>query len=359
MLSFPSVPGGTGVRDTALSLLTLVIAALLVIALVFVAYTMLLRLRHERRDRRWRRLVARWQEPVLLTLSNPARVADVHDQIEPQDRLHFVRFALEYARRVRGEEREVLRTLALPYLGPLTERIYSRHSEIRTRAVQTLGTLGLPRYAAEVSAALDDPSPLVAMVAARSLAQPEYVEYAPAILKRLARFDGWSRSFLASMLASIGPEGAPALRATFVDPAEEPWVRAVAADTLLRLDDFSSAPLAAQVVEIEGNRELLAAALRLLQEVGRPEDVDVVRVRCASPDFVIRSHALSALGTLGGDEDVPSLLGAMADPSPWVAIHAARALLAAGAHALVEDLADSDHPRAGLARQILAEEAVA
>jgi hypothetical protein len=72
--------------------------------------------------------------------------------------------------------------------------------------------LGLPRYASTVVAALDDPSPLVAMVAARSLAQEESTEYAHAVLKRLHRFGGWNRRFLASMLASMGPRVADTLR---------------------------------------------------------------------------------------------------------------------------------------------------
>jgi HEAT repeat protein len=345
-----------GLETSALWLLGLVVGALILMALAFAAYAVYLRIYSDRRQRLWAQLSARWEEPVLLALSDPAEAAKVHDVIAPEHRLHFVRFALEYARRVKGEERRVLQTLAEPYLAPIAERTASREVEVRTRAVQTLGMLGLPRYAPQVLKALDDPSPLVAMVAARALASSEYPEHAADVLRRLHRFEGWSRSFMGSMLAAVGPAAAPALRASLGDGQEASWVRAVAAEALTMLKDFDSAELAVAVVSTEDDRELVASALRLLAAVGTPEHVAAVRARCASPDNVLRAHALEALGVVGEKDDIPRLLGAMSDPSPWVAIHAARSLRAAGGVGLLRDLGDSDHPRAALARQVLAEE---
>ncbi|HSW30275.1 MAG TPA: HEAT repeat domain-containing protein [Longimicrobiales bacterium] len=343
-------------RERALLLLVLSIAALLALSFLFAGYTVWLRVRHELRERRWRQLTARWEAPLLDALLDPAAAPAVHAAVDRGERLRFVRFVLEYSRRVKGEERAFLRKLVLPYLDPIAERAGSPRVEVRTRAIQTLGTLGLPRYAGEVLAALDDPSPLVAMVAARSLCREEYPEYAPAVLRRLGRFDAWSRSFMASMLASVGPEASRALRDTLGDEAQAPLARAVAADALRMLKDFGSGDLAARIVEAEDDAELLAAALRLLTTVGRPEHAELIRVRCASPDFAVRASAVSALGTLGLEDDHGRLLGAMSDASPWVAIQAARGLVSAGARALLEDLGDSDHPRATLARQILLEE---
>jgi HEAT repeat protein len=346
-----------GLRDRALLLLLLSVGALVALSLAFAAYTVVLRVQGDVRDRSWRALVARWEGPVLEALGDPSAVPTVHAAVGPGERLRFVRFVLEYTRRVKGEERETLRTLARPYLDRIAERASSPRVEVRSRAVQTLGTLGLPRYADEVLAALDDPSPLVAMVAARCLCRDEHPEYAPAVLRRLRRFDGWSRGFLASMLAAVGPGAAPALRRTLGDTAEAPLARAVAADALRLLKDLEAGDLAARVVEQESQHDLVAAALRLLTTVGRPEHAALARARCASPDFAVRASAVSALGTLGLDEDRYRLLGALSDPSPWVAIQAARGLLSSGARSLLEDLGDSDHPRALLARQILLEQA--
>lgn len=345
-----------GIRERALVLLVLIILALIALAVVLAAYAVYLRVRTDLRERRWKSLVARWEGPVLNAILEPETAPQVHAAIAEADRLRFVRFVLEYSRRVKGEERALLRDLALPYLGPIAERAWSPRAEVRLRAIQTLGTLGLPRYGGEVLTALDDSSPLVAMVAARSLCRKEYPEYAPAVLRRLRRFEVWSPSFMASMLAAVGADAAPALRETLADDGQAPLARAVAANALRLLADFESGDIAAHVVEMESDPELLAAALRLLAGVGRPEHATVIRVRCTSPDDRVRSTAVSALGMLALDEDDNRLLGAMSDPSPWVAIQAARGLISGGARELLADLSDSDHPRATLARQILMEE---
>lgn len=357
MREFFGLAGAATVQETALYTLIVVIVALLAVAIAFSIYAGILRIGHERRARKWARLSALWEQPLLAAISDPESAPRIHELVGRRQRLHFVRFVLEYARRVRGAERRTLRELVDPYLEPLAARTLARRSELRTRAVQTLGTLGLPRYAKEVQAAMDDPSPLVAMVAARSLARREFSEYAGSVLSRMFRFETWSRRFLASMLAAIGPEAAPRLRDALGDEDELTWVRAVAAEALRMLSDIPSADVGAGVVEIEDDRELLAAALRLLTVVGRPEHVVPIRVRCASPDFVIRAYALQALGTVSRDEgDIIDLVAAMSDPSPWVALHAARGVRASGSRQLLADFADSDDPRAELAGQVLTEE---
>ncbi|MEQ9397840.1 MAG: HEAT repeat domain-containing protein [Longimicrobiales bacterium] len=343
------------VRDGALWVLALSVAALVALSFLFAMYTMLLRAGHEIREARWRRLTARWQEPLLQALMDPEAEAGIHRLVGPRERLHFVQFALEYARRVIGAERETLQRLARPYLAPLVPRTLHRHQEVRTRAVQTLGALGLPEHADAVTAALDDPSPLVAMVAATALARRDDARYAEAILRRLYRFDTWSPNFLAAMLAGMGPGGAEALREVMADPTEPARVRAIAARALAELPDLQAGPAAAAVVEIEEDPDLLASALRLLTQVGFPEHARYIRVRCASPDAAVRSTALRALGALGQEGDMPRLIGAMSDPSPWVAISAARGIHDAGGEQLLRDLAESEHPRAVVARQVLAE----
>lgn len=347
--------GSGAISQGVLGILVLSIVALLALALVFAGYTIFLRFRNDRRERRWQALTAQWEEPLLSAVADPSQAAAMHALVAPERRLHFVRFVLEYARRVRGPERQVLRELALPYLEPIARRLDSPFVETRTRAVQTLGTLGLPKYASEVIDALDDPSPLVAMVAAWSLCLEENPEYGPAVLRHIRRFGDWSRNFVASLLASLGPGVAPVLRTALRSPGEPPWVRAATADALRALDDFDAGDAAAEVAARENDPELVAAALRLLASVGRPEHAAIIRERCASPDFTLRASAIAALGVLGDAADHVRLLAAMSDPSPWVVIQAARGLVTGGGGMLLEDLRDSDHPRARLAAQVLEE----
>jgi HEAT repeat protein len=270
--------------------------------------------------------------------------------------LYFVDLVLRYARRVRGADRTTLRQLAAPYLTQVATRAQGADVERRARAVQTLGELGLPAHADTVVAALDDASPLVAMIAARALARKETPQYADAVLARLHRFTSWRPSFLASMLSSMGPEVGSVLRRTLGNSSIDPEVRAIAATALRHLHDLDSAPVAAEVLNSEKQRDLLASCLRLLGTVGGPRDLPTVRRLMDSPDFVVRATAVGALGSLGEQSDLARLRQiAVDDESHWVAINAARALREAGDVEVLRKLASSGHDRASVAVQVLAE----
>lgn len=349
----------TLLSDESFRLAVQAVVVLALFALGFCLFTFYLRLRSRARERLWERLEARWRGRLLEALAEPDRLPALQDAVEERYALFFVNFILRYSRRVKGEERELLKRAAAPWLDRVAERASSPGVERRARAIQTLGSLGLPRYADQLVEALDDASPLVAMVAARALARSGDVRQVEPLLRRLPRFRAWRESALAAMLAGIGGEAAPWLRETLADEDRDPWVRTVAADALVQLADLEAGDVAAHVLETGGPRELLAAALNLLAAVGRPEHAPVVRIRCASPDFVVRSRALRALGRLGEEDDAARLEAALDDPSPWVALHAARGLREVGGVEALRRVAESDHPRAAAARQVLTEEGVA
>lgn len=345
------------VSDSALLLLAGIVLAVLVLAVLFSLYAILLRVGHSRRERLQAELRDRWEGPILAAIADPARVADVHPMVPQAFRMHFVQFVLDYARRVRGAERATLRRLVEPYLDEIAQRTDHSRAEVRTRAVQTLGTLGLPKYSKEVLAGLEDPSPLVSMVSARYLARPEFPEYGPALMEHLERFEGWNRFFLASMLAEMGPEVSPVLRDGLVDDAQPPWLRAVFAEALrMQVDARSADPAVEALGRGVEHRDLTASLLRLLAAVGRPEHVDVVRPLCEVEDEIVRAQAFHALGMLGDQRELPRLFGGMDDESPWVTLHAARGAREAGGADRLRAIADEGGDRGRLAGQVLFEE---
>ncbi len=339
--------------------LIVVVATLFVVTVVFSMYAVGLRLRHQARDRRRDAFAEKWREPTLGALAAPESIASFTAAIRDDERIHFVGFAVQYARRLRGDGRDTIRALAKPYLGVIARRADSANVEIRARAIQTLGLLGLPEHAPRVMAALDDRSPLVAMVAARALSQEESPEYAAAVLGRLGRFEGWNRRFLASMLAAMGPKVASTLREGLRNAGAEPRARAVLAEALLLQGDPLAGDVAAEVLDTASDRDLQITALRLLASVGRPDHAATVRRHTDAADEVVRAQALRALGAVGSESDVRGLIEAMSDPSPWVALSAARAVLDAGGRSALAEIGSSDRATAAIARQVLSEERVA
>ena len=339
-----------------LGALLTIVSVLFLLTLVFSAYAITLRLRHGARERRRARYAEKWKDRLLLALADEEEATALQGSVLERERLPFIGFAVQYARRLRGEGRETLAHLVRPFLDLVAERADSPSEEIRARAIQTLGMLGLPEHAPRVMAALDDPSTLVAMVAARALAQGESPEYAQAVLARLHRFKGWDRRFLASMLAAMGPGVGQSLRDGLADVRADPRSRAVLADALQIQGDPAAGDVAADMLRTTTDRELLAASLRLLRDVGRPEHAEAVRAHARSGDPVIRAHALRALGAVGGESDIPQLVESMRDSSPWAALNAAKGVLAAGGADVLTEIASSGDQVGVLARQALAGE---
>lgn len=349
-------PVGAVLEERVFVLLIIAIGALFVVTLLLAVITLLLRLKNVRTAAKWERLERRWESKILQVLSAEIAPSELRDLVAPDEELYLVDLVLRYARRIRGAERAKLRQLVMPYLDEVAHRARGADPERRARAVQTLGELGLPTYDDTVVAALDDRSPLVAMIAARALARKETPQYADAVLQRLHRFTSWRPNFLASVLSSMGPEISPILRRTLGDTSIDAQVRAIAATALRHLHDLDSGPVAVRVLETEKQRDLLASALRLLGTVGGPRDLVIVRRMMESSDFVVRATGATALGTLGEPGDLARLREiAVEDESHWVAISAARALRLAGDVNVLRELATSGHERASVAVQVLAE----
>lgn len=338
-----------------LLLLIIGIALLVLLAIGFAFSVVMLRRKNDRTASYWRRLETKWDEVLLDVLAGVRPKEDFWTIVEPPERLYAVNYVLRYIKRVEGEERARLQELGRPYLEPVIRRMQKGDPERRARAVQTVGEIGLPDHADLMIRALDDPSPLVSMVAARSLARKEHPQFLGAVLDRLHRFSTWSPNFLSSMLAAVGADAMSTLRSVYGDPARPPQVRAIVAQALGYLHDFGAADVAAKVVLSESDREILAASLRLLGSVGQPEHLPAVRQMITSPDFVVRAAAVSALGNVGGSDDMVLLHTACEDDSRWVAIHAARALRDAGHVDSLQQLAASGRARATLAMQVLSE----
>ncbi|MDH3272250.1 MAG: HEAT repeat domain-containing protein, partial [Gemmatimonadota bacterium] len=298
----------------------------------------------------------RWKTSVQAVLYDGADVETLWPTIRAEEQVDFVNFLLDYVRRLDGDERALVCRLAEPFLPSIVEQLSRREEGRRMRAVQTLGELGLPEYGPEVIAGLDDQSPLVAMVAASTLARTENSVFAGEVLRRLDRFTHWRQDFLAEMLVSMGSDAIPALRAGLASFENSAKVRAIAADALAGLSDGESADVAVQLLGPDVDVEVRAACLRLLRSVGRGEHLPAVRRCLDSESLPVRLNAVRALGSFGEARDLDALdLRAREDPSPWVAIAAARALKESGGTPALEALAGSEHPRAALGLQVISE----
>jgi HEAT repeat protein len=339
--------------DQILATLIVVTGLLFVFAIIFAFVVIGLRLKNKRVRSRWIRLETQWEDRVLDVLADTTSMSELTSHVDSRDELRFIDFLMRFVRQLRGAERATLRVIALPYLPAAAELLSSPVAEKRARAVLILSGLGGTEYESALLKALDDESPLVAMVAARALSNSEHVQYAGHILARSDRFERWSPRHLAAMFAAIGENAAPSLRATLADASASERARVVAAESLLQLRDIGAAAAAREIAQGWTPPNVLVAVLRLLAEVGSDIDAPVIRRSLASTHPAVRGAAMVALGSLGDETDIEVLARSLGDASPWVALNAAAALRAVGAVERLQSISQSSGRGAQAARELL------
>lgn len=333
--------------------LSIYILLLLFVALVLVGFTLRLRRQNEQKAERWQSLEARWEPLLMAVMAQQAWPEDLHAAVKPHETFYFVDFLMRYAEKLTGAAYETLCQLAEPYLGGIAQRAHQGDTEQRARAILTLNALSPQTYQQVIVRGLDDAAPLVVMLTATALAEQHQATYLSTILEKIARFDTWSQNYLVNLLVQLGREAPECLRDEVGNVQHPAWVRVVLLKALGELHDWQALPLAEQILALEPNRDLQAAALYLLGRLGHAEHAELVRQKVRSSDFVIRLHAVKALERLATSKDEALLSELVNDDSLWVARHAMEALKAARLFDVLYALAHTEHPRHLLAQQVL------
>lgn len=329
------------------------IGLLLAVNLALAGLVLVLRVRNERTARRRRAIREEWH-PLLVELVGGDRSAvELQGRVSSRDTSEVVELIAEFARRLSGSDREKLLELAAPLIGAIGGQLHSARPQTRARAVRLLGELAFPAYRPEIVGALDDPSPLVSMLAATALSSARAVDDAGRLIARVDRFSAWSPGYLASLVSAMGPAVSEDARRLLSDREAGDRTREVAARALAILHDGGSADTAASVLEAEDDEEILNSCLRLLQVVGSARHAAVVRPLVSHPAFSVRANACTVLGRIGNGTDIEKLRMLIFDESPWVAIHAAEAVARLGGTEVLEDLANRSHERATVAAEAI------
>lgn len=335
--------------------LIIAIISLFLFGVAFAATATTLHLLRKRSVEREAALEARWTAALHDVLAGDSAPEALWSLVEAGERRHFVAHLVEYAARVRGEELDLLRALAMPMLGDIVADLAGSTAGRRAFDIRALATLGMPKYAPQVLAALEDRSQLVAATAVQALCQQEYAEHAPRVIASMPRFANWSSRFLGLLLARFGAEAAPPLRQLLADYSAAPALRVAAAHALWRMGDVASVEPASAILERVDDEALLVACLRILERVGDERHANVARRQLHHPSGNVRSSAVSALTAIGAPSDDLSFREALADPSPWVALRAASGLARTNRTSLQLAAVEDDDQARSVAREALSD----
>ena len=345
-----------GEDEQAFAIISIAILLFTLLSILFALRAVLIHLSRQRTQYRLERLQEEWTQNLLDVLYGDVGVKVLWRKVRPRDRLYYIDFLAAYARRVTGKERTQIEASARPYLRLIRRRTRSSDPARRARALRTLADLTPQRSPKLLVKALDDPSDLVSMVAARTLIRIGDSSHLPLILNRINRYEIWSEWYAASMLASAGSGATFYLRVFLNQKLANPRTQAIVLRALGMIGDSGALPHAEAALQSATNKSLQIIALDLIGELGSGDQAQPVRKAVEQGDDDVRAHALRALGQVGDSSDVPLLVKHLSHPSPWVALRAASSLVKLGAHAALENFIESGTPNAVYAQQALAEE---
>ncbi|PAP77095.1 HEAT repeat domain-containing protein [Rubrivirga marina] len=345
-------PPADFVDAAATGLLVLTVVALALTALVVVVHVAADRA-ESRRAERW----ARWERALLDALVGERPPSSLGPLVGDGERGDYFQLLIAYALRLGGESRAVFAEAAAPHLDTARQWLCDRRADRRALAAHLFGLVGSVPDLHRLVPLLHDPAPEVGMITARALGRSRDLRYLRPVVGALDGFEAWGSPAVASALTLFGIEAGPTLEAGLASPELSESARTACAEALRRLGYVPAGDTAAALLsESEPPREVQAAALRLLRDVGGPGHADAARALLHHGDEVVRLHAISALSALSiRPDDAARIEHALADPSPWVALRAARGLVEAGRTAPLQAIAEGDAPCAGVARQALAE----
>jgi hypothetical protein len=328
---------------------------LLGILFIVTLVTIHLRLRNNRTSKQWLNKEEMWEPRLMDYLAGEVSADEFRDEINHRDQLRFLKFLVKYADRLREHERQLLNDLAEPYLEGLLPGTRSDNIGDRAQAIRILGTLGLPQYQNTLMRTLRDDTLVVRMVAAQTLIHNEKSRDAHTLMGHLNYFDDVSEDYLASLLAKAGNTAGPNMR-TFLAHKDNPTeLRAIAAHALYYMNDSAATHIASSLLAPHIPPRLMLPCLNIISVWGSPEHAPSVRKLFPIKTTRILASACRALGKVGDQSDIPSLLKSMQHPSPWVNMAAAHALGDLNASDKLIPYLYGEPIRAELARMVMQE----
>lgn len=307
-------------------------SVLMVIVVLMMTYILCLRALLLVRERRYRRLAARWT-PILLDAGT--RKSALLPGVRAGERFLFL--ILWNTLRERHEQdagicRWMDRVAALARIDRLARRLLRRRS-VRKKllAIVTLGQLRDRLEWRRLCQIARSEHPLLSLAATQAIARIDPVEATESVVALIAGHADWPAAKVATILGELGP-----------DRISEPLARALmqAPDghrprliPLLALCHYSSAlPTVRQILRAPHPDEVISPCLQVIGKFADRQDLQFVHRCLMHPRWHVRATAASCLGKMGRRADQVKLAPLLTDRQWWVRYRAAQAIVGLSPH---------------------------
>jgi len=288
---------------------------------ILVIYVIILSFIKEFKDRRLKRLISKWRPMLALVIEcTPGGKT----RIRKRDALAFIFLWNHYHQILKGDAKEKLNKLFLCLDMNRVALGMLRKKDLKTRLVSVMAVGNLKDFAAweHLERIAYDKNSHLSMAAAQSMAQISPKRAVAVIMDLLKKRTDWSQPMAAVLLKEAGST----LIASHLVKAISEANPAIQPRLIRYLDIVSheaSAPIIRQLMLTSDDDEVITACLHRAKD---PLLLDRIRELTGHETWFVRTVAATALGRIGGEDDIPRLMGMLSDKVWWVRYRAACAI---------------------------------
>lgn len=305
---------------------------LLFLVCVLLAYTFIMRLQNNRRERYIAGLEKEWQPFVWGYLEGDLTVDIFKSTVEKRDYQVFLEFIERYLIDLRGTEYDrLIYLLQKMEFGKFEmQQLQTKSEWERAYAAHILGIINYKLSIPKLENLLYDPSQIVAFFAARSILHlGEYNRFS-VIINVLSQRQDFSIDKTKELLLIYGEADPEGLIRLLQQSRLSPRIIIDIVSILTQLNVFDAGEPLLYLAEHTDDDEIKIACIKALGELSIIKATDFMIKNLRDDDWVIRSQAARNLGKIGDEKMIQPLSLSLKDDNYWVKYHSASAIVDLG-----------------------------
>jgi len=302
------------------------------VGLVFLlfVYAVFLRLIKNRRDAYYRTKSERWEQTLLEYLTVPDTVVtqEIMD-VEPEDWLVFGEFIEQYLVDLAGEDYDSIIELlyTVDFHSMLVYALDKSDEWETTYAIYLLGVMKYQKAEVLLMKYIVSQSSVVSMVAFEALQKTGSRKNIDRVIKAVLNSDFFSSTKVSEIILGYGDSILPLLVSLLVDISIHEKGRRVILDVLAERNAVMALPVILKLAHENKSVEIQIGCIKALGKFGGPESTSFLSFSLSSPNWIIRSQAVKAIGNITSPLIVPELaMRLQVDENYWVKLYSAEAM---------------------------------
>lgn len=307
-----------------------IIFLLLFTVFLLLVYAVVLRVLFNTGNAFYRRRFSEWETLLLEYLAEPEKFRKFAAfKLQYRDWTRFGEFIENYLVNLKGEDYDAIIHLLyqLMFNSMLMKAIDSSDNWHRTYAAYYLGLMKFRPAENKLRALIFNKSPVQSFIAFEAFSRIGSSKEIYKVLKFVLNSESLSYARVTDIVLSYGDGIVPDLIALLNDNNVRGKGKRLIIDVLVIRNAVEALPVIKEMTYDTDDVEVIIGCIKAMGAFGGPESIDFLMAHLSSPDWVLRSQAVRALGNVSSPEVIPELkMRIRTDMNYWVKLYSAQVL---------------------------------